>query len=66
MPRLHLLPVLLFTCLSLLLPAANAQESDSEVSAIERLQTDIAALPDSGKSAAEQQQLQEAWEQTLT
>lgn len=66
MPHLHLLPLILFACLSLLLPTANAQESDSDISAIERLQTDIAALPDSGKSAAEQQQLQEAWEQTLT
>src|SRR5690606_21293336 len=66
MPHLHLLPLILFTCLSLLLSPANAQESDNNISAIERLQTDIAALPDSGKSAAEQQQLQEAWEQTLT
>src|SRR5690606_27999733 len=32
----------------------------------EQLQADIAALPDSGRSAAEQQQFQEAWQKTLT
>ena len=66
MPRFHLLLCLLFTCLTLLLPAASAQDSEGELSPIERLQQDIAALPDSGKSAAEQQQFQEAWQQALT
>ena len=66
MPRFHLLLCLLFTCLTLLLPAASAQDSEAELSPIERLQADIAALPDSGRSAAEQQQFQEAWQQALT
>ncbi|PRB80167.1 mechanosensitive channel MscK [Pseudomonas sp. MYb185] len=66
MPRLHLLLCLLFACQALFMPLAHAQDSDADLSPIERLQADIAALPDSGKSAAEQQQLQEAWQQRLT
>lgn len=66
MPRLHLLPLILLACLSWALPMAHAQDSEDDTSPIERLQADIAALADSGKSAAEQQQLQEAWQQTLT
>lgn len=65
MPRFNLLPFLLFACLSWLPFMVHAQDEDGDASAIEQLQADIAALPDSGRSAAEQQQLQEAWQQTL-
>ena len=64
MPRLPLLYLLLI--FSLLLAPASAQENADELSPIERLQADIAALPDSGRSAAEQQHFQEAWQDTLT
>src|SRR5690554_2338237 len=66
MPRLHLLPLILLACLFCALPLAHAQDSEDGANPVERLQQAIAALPDSGKSAAEQQQLQEAWQQTLT
>ena len=66
MPRLHLLPLILLACLFWALPLAHAQDSEDGANPVERLQQAIAALPDSGKSAAEQQQLQEAWQQTLT
>lgn len=65
MPRLPLL-YLLFILPWLLLTPAHAQENGDALSPIEKLQADIAALPDSGRSAAEQQQYQEAWQQTLT
>ncbi|NLY57299.1 MAG: mechanosensitive channel MscK [Gammaproteobacteria bacterium] len=65
MPRLPLL-CLLFIFQLLLLSVASAQENADELSPIEKLQADIAALPDSGRSAAEQQQFQEAWQQSLS
>src|SRR5690554_6169348 len=66
MPRLPLLLYLLLTCQVLFASVAHAQEEAEQLSPIDQLQADIAALPDSGRSAAEQQQFQEAWQQALT
>lgn len=65
MSRLTLVYLLLMLSW-LALSAAHAQENDNEPNPIEKLQADIAALPDSGRSAAEQQQFQEVWQQTLS
>ncbi|MDY3198751.1 MAG: mechanosensitive channel MscK [Pseudomonadaceae bacterium] len=63
--RLYFTVLTLFTCLCLA-PLSQAQEADkAELSPIEKLQADIAALPDSGRSAAEQEQFLEVWQQTL-
>ena len=66
MSRLPFFLYLLITCQVLFIPAAHAQDEAEALSPIEQLQADIAALPDSGRSAAEQQQFQEAWQKTLT
>lgn len=65
MPRLPLL-YLLFIITLLPVSPLSAQDNGDQPSLIEQLQADIAALPDSGRSAAEQQQFQEAWQQSLT
>ena len=65
MPRLPLL-FLLFIFPLLFLSPISAQDNGEQLNPIEKLQADIAALPDSGRSAAEQQQFQEAWQQSLT
>lgn len=65
MSRLLLLLSLLFFLHAPMLSAASVDDADIAASIAQR-EADIAALADSGKSAAEQQELQQAWQSTIT